>query len=147
MSAALVRPSDVVIRPARRDDAEAMVDAWRLASTEPSVSDDVVSLERLIAHDPGAALVADMEGRIVGTIIATWDGWRGGLWRLAVVPVWRRRGVGRRLVAAAEDRLQALGAPKIAALVLREHDQAVGFWRALGYEPDDRVDRWVRASR
>lgn len=86
-------------------------------------------------------------GRIVGNVIATWDGWRGGIWRVAVVPQWRRKGVGTRLVAAAEERLEGLGAPRVAALVLREHDHALGFWRALGYEPDERVDRWVNSLR
>lgn len=137
----------IEIRGARPGEGPAMLEAWRLASAEPSVSDDLDSIDRLIAHDPGAAILAEADGRIVGTVIATWDGWRGGIWRLAVVPMWRRKGVGTRLVAAAEERLEGLGAPKVAALVLREHDHALGFWRALGYEPDDHVDRWVRSFR
>lgn len=74
-------------------------------------------------------------------------GWRGGTWRVAVVPQWRRKGVGTRLVAVAEERLEGLGPPKVGALVLREQDHALGFWRALGYAPDARVDRWVRSFR
>jgi ribosomal protein S18 acetylase RimI-like enzyme len=137
-------PGGVEIRPARSEDAEAMIEAWALAFAAPSVSDDVESIERLIARDPGAALLAVVDERVIGTVIATWDGWRGGLWRLAVLPEWRRRGVGTRLVAVAQERLAALGAPKIGALVLREHAHATGFWRAVGYELDERVERWTR---
>ena len=42
---------------------------------------------------------------------------------------------------------KGLGAPKVAALVLREHDHTLAFWRALGYESDERVDRRVRSFR
>ena len=139
------RAPGLAIRTALPGDAPAILETWRLAFAEPSVSDDVESIDRLIAHDPGAAILAEADDDIVGTIIATWDGWRGGIWRLAVVPKWRRKGVGTRLLAAAEDRLGALGAPKVGALVLRDHDHSVGFWRAVGYTPDERVDRWVRS--
>jgi ribosomal protein S18 acetylase RimI-like enzyme len=136
-----------VIREARAGEADAVLEAWTRAGAEPSISDDVGSIERLIAHDPGALLVAEAEGRIVGTVIATWDGWRGGIYRLAVTPEWRRARVATRLVDAAEERVRALGAPKVAALVLDAHDHAVAFWRARGYEPDDRLTRWVRTLR
>jgi ribosomal protein S18 acetylase RimI-like enzyme len=132
------------IRPAMPPDAEAVLASWREAEAAPSASDDVTSIRRLIDHDPGALLVATSDGRIVGTVIATWDGWRGGIYRLAVAPDHRRRGLGRRLVAAAEERFRRVGAPKISALVLHEHDHAVGFWRAIGYEHDDRIARWTR---
>jgi GNAT superfamily N-acetyltransferase len=56
-----------------------------------------------------------------------WDGWRLTD-RPAVMPAWRRRGVARLLVAHAEDRLRTLGARRVAAMVITEHDQAVGDW-------------------
>jgi ribosomal protein S18 acetylase RimI-like enzyme len=134
----------VDIRPARTVDAEAVLRSWEEADAAPSVSDDVASVRRLIDHDPEALLVAELDGRIVGTVMATWDGWRGGIYRLAVAREHRRRGLGRQLVAAAEERFRRVGAPKISALVLHEHDHAVGFWRAIGYEHDDRIARWTR---
>jgi ribosomal protein S18 acetylase RimI-like enzyme len=46
----------------------------------------------------------------VGTIVAGWDGWRGSLYRLAVLPAARRRGTALRLVADGERRLAEKGA-------------------------------------
>jgi ribosomal protein S18 acetylase RimI-like enzyme len=135
------------IRAARPGEASAVLAVWRAAAAEPSISDDGESIERLIAHDPAALLLAVDAGRIVGTVIACWDGWRGSIYRLAVLPDWRRRSLGTRLVRAAEERLRALGAPKVAALVLREHGHAVSFWRSIGYEHDERVARWTRSFR
>ena len=124
-----------------------MLALWAQAAAEPSISDDVESIERLLDHDPGALLLAVEGGRIVGTVIASWDGWRGGIYRLAVVPDRRRGGIATLLVGAAEERLRSLGAPKIAAIVLQGHDRAVSFWQAIGYEHDDRVARWTRSFR
>jgi ribosomal protein S18 acetylase RimI-like enzyme len=86
-------------------------------------------------------------GRLVGTIVAGWDGWRGNLYRLAVLPSARRRGIALRLVAEAERRLTEKGAVRLSALVMSEHDPAVALWRAAGYTHDPRVGRFVRSLR
>ena len=86
-------------------------------------------------------------GRLVGTIVAGWDGWRGNLYRLAVLPTARRRGIALRLVAEAERRLAEKGAIRLSALVMSEHDPAVALWLAAGYARDPRVGRFVRSLR
>jgi ribosomal protein S18 acetylase RimI-like enzyme len=80
----------------------------------------------------------------VRTLIVGWDGWRGALYRLAVLPEWRRRGIARLLVGEAERRLRESGARRVAAMVIADHDQAVSFWSALGYGADPRLGRFVR---
>ncbi len=66
---------------------------WRAAELPPSVTDDVDSVRRLIAHDAAALLVAEIDGEIVGSLCGTGDGWRGNLYRLAVHPSHRRGGI------------------------------------------------------
>lgn len=136
---------DPVIRPAREDEVGEILALWLRADAVVSSTDDPASVRGLVERDQGALLVAEVEGAIVGTLIASWDGWRGGMYRLAVLPELRRQGIARRLVREGERRLAELGAKRIAVVVVREHDHAAGFWRALGYEPDDRVDRYVRS--
>jgi predicted N-acetyltransferase YhbS len=58
------------IRTAEPDDVTAVLALWKAAAAEPSHTDDVGSLQRLIAHDPAALLVADVDGDIGGSIIA-----------------------------------------------------------------------------
>jgi ribosomal protein S18 acetylase RimI-like enzyme len=67
------------------------------------------TVRRLIANEAAALLVADLGGEIIGPICATWDGWRGNLYRLAVHPNHRRRGIALQLVARAEQRIAAQG--------------------------------------
>src|SRR5258707_8253494 len=107
--------SAVTIRPCRVDECVEVLDVWRRSATLPSVSDDVESVRRVVAAGPGTLLVAEADGAMVGTIIAGWDGWRGSIYRLAVVPEQQRRGVARALVEAAVQWPRAHGAPRVGA--------------------------------
>jgi ribosomal protein S18 acetylase RimI-like enzyme len=90
---------------------------WRAAGMVPTVSDDAASLRCLLDSSADGLLVAEVGGRLVGTLIAAWDGWRGNLDRLAVLPAFRRRGIARELVREGERRLADKGASRISALV------------------------------
>ena len=96
----------------------------------PTSTDTSEVLVDLVRHHPGALIVAEENGRIVGTVIAGWDGWRGSVYRLAVGPDQRRNGLGRTLLRAAEDRLAALGAQRLHAIVVESNAVAVAFWTA-----------------
>jgi len=133
-----------VVRPGRLEEIPEVLGLWREAGSVPSVSDDPASLERLLATSEDALLVAEVDGRMVGTVIAGWDGWRANFYRLAVRPSARRRGIALRLVAEAERRLAAKGARRLSAIVMSEHDPAVTLWLAAGYRHDTRVGRYVR---
>jgi ribosomal protein S18 acetylase RimI-like enzyme len=135
---------DPIVRAGRPEDVSTIVLFWGHATSVASSTDDPASVHALLARDPQGLLVAELDGRVVGTLIVGWDGWRGGLYRLAVDPTLRRRGIGGSLVRHAERRLSELGARRVAAVVIEEHDHAVGFWRAMGYEHDVRVGRFVR---
>jgi ribosomal protein S18 acetylase RimI-like enzyme len=121
-----------------------VLDLWQQAGAEPTHTDDMESLTQLIAHDPGALLLAEDGGRIVGSAIASWDGWRGSIYRLVVAPGYRRRGLGRQLLAAAEDRLQKAGAIRTQAIVVETDARAVGFWRASGWDQQAERLRFVK---
>ena len=138
-----VPATDVTIRAARAGDVDAVVTFWS-AEAEPTVADDRTSLARLFERDANALLVAERDGAIVGTLVAAWDGWRGNMYRLAVMSTARRASIGLRLVRAGEERLIALGAQRITALVVDSHDDATGFWAAAGYEHDRRMARYVK---
>ena len=133
----------VVIRPCRPDEGPALLDLWHHADASPSPTDTPGQVDQVIQDPAASVLVAVDDDLLVGSIIGGWDGWRGNLYRLAVLPSYRRRGIARALVAAAEERLAARGALRVSALVEHDHPWAVGFWDSL-YEPDPRMIRYVR---
>jgi ribosomal protein S18 acetylase RimI-like enzyme len=136
---------ELEIRTAGRDDFESVLAVWAVArSPAASTTDDVEVLGALLDRDPDALLVAVAGGRVVGAMIVGYDGWRGGMYRLGVVPSMRRRGVARALVSAAHERLRRLGARRVGAHVAPDEADAVALWESAGYAYQPEVARFVR---
>jgi ribosomal protein S18 acetylase RimI-like enzyme len=135
----------VTIRSAAAEDVAAVLDLWsRARSGGASTADDEIVVRRLLERDPDALLVAEVDGELVGTLVAGWDGWRGNMYRLAVSPEHRRQGIAARLVEAGERRLVAKGAGRVTALVWREDVLASSLWTAVGYTDESGIGRFVR---
>jgi ribosomal protein S18 acetylase RimI-like enzyme len=132
------------IRACRLEDIGVVLELWRQADATPGVTDTAEDLRRAIAESPAHVLVAEVGGRLVGSIIGVFDGWRGNIYRLAVHPGHRRQGIARALVAEVEERLARQGAKRITALVEKDHPWAMSFWEAVGYRVDERIVRRVR---
>ncbi|UUN25533.1 GNAT family N-acetyltransferase [Streptomyces sp. FIT100] len=136
--------SDLHIRHAALADIDTVLQFWREAAEGTSISDDHDGVTRLITRDPEALLLAERDGLLTGTVIAGSDGWRCHLYRLAVHPEHRRRGVGGALLAAAEERFVRLGGRRGDAMVLDRNALAHHAWRAAGYAPQPEWSRWVK---
>jgi ribosomal protein S18 acetylase RimI-like enzyme len=121
------------LRPATADDIAGVLTFWREAA-QPTSTDSTEVLVNLVDRDPGALIVAEVDDAIVGTVIAGFDGWRGSIYRLAVAPDQRRSGLGQRLLRAAEERLAAVGARRLHAIVVESNDLAFAFWTASDWE-------------
>lgn len=121
------------IRAAVPGDIPSVLALWR-ESAAPTSTDTADALTGLLGRDPGALMVAETSGQIVGSVIAGWDGWRGSVYRLAVAPPHRRSGLGGRLLREAEHRLAALGARRMHAIVVGSDTRAVAFWESTDWD-------------
>jgi len=134
----------VAIRRASADDINGVLWLWHQAECRTSPTDDVDGLRSLLRRDDSWLLLADAHGALIGSVIATWDGWRGNLYRLAVAPRVRRMHVALELVHEGERRLREAGARRITALVDGDDEVANRFWRSAGYELDSSMRRFAR---
>jgi ribosomal protein S18 acetylase RimI-like enzyme len=122
------------IREARTDEVEAILALWQATGSGPSITDTPEHLAMVTEKAPDLFLVAEAGGRLVGSIIGGWDNWRGHIYRLAVHPEFRRRGLARALTDEIERRLRARGARRIYALAATKQEMGVKFWESLPYE-------------
>ena len=138
---------NITIRPCSSNECAIILRLWKDAEVTPSITDDIEELKRLVMENSELFLVAEHNGRVVGTVVGGWDGWRGNIYRLAMLPEYRRQGLGKALVQEVEHCLSARGARKISVLVEHEDTLAVSFWDSLediGYERDPRMVRYVK---
>ncbi|HZI51382.1 MAG TPA: GNAT family N-acetyltransferase [Terriglobia bacterium] len=131
-------------RRATADDANDILSLWRAAEASPSVTDTIEDIRSIAGRDSAAVIVAVSQGQILGSIIAAFDGWRGGVYRLAVHPTVRRQGIARALVVEAEKMFRTWGVKRVSAIVLLDHPSAMGFWTAAGYAMQEDTVRFVR---
>jgi ribosomal protein S18 acetylase RimI-like enzyme len=133
------QPQDLVIRSFDRGDEDAVISLWEAAGLTRPWNDPRKDIARKMTIQPESFLVAVLDGEVIGSVMAGYDGHRGWINYLAVTPSSRRAGVGRALMSEAERMLREAGCPKINLQVRGTNDSAVGFYEALGYTIDDVV--------
>jgi ribosomal protein S18 acetylase RimI-like enzyme len=140
-----VRVIELTIRAASRDEVEQILLLWQVAGENVDRPvDRREAVAQLLDRDPRSLLVAVEGEQLVGTLIAGWDGWRAHLYRLAVLPEYRRRGIARSLLEAAAERLTTLGASRLDAMVVDSNEDGQRLWGAAGYSPQPNWRRWVQ---
>jgi ribosomal protein S18 acetylase RimI-like enzyme len=129
----------MLIRPFTRDDTEPVVALWQRCGLTRPWNDPHKDIERKLTVQPELFLVGEIDGAIVASVMAGYDGHRGWVNYLAVHPDHRRAGLAGGLMAVIEARLEVLGCPKISLQVRAGNDTAVDFYTARGYAPDGTV--------
>lgn len=127
------------IRPYRDDDLAGAKALWETSGLMVPHNDAAKDIALCRASGAAELFIAESGGRLVGTLMAGFDGHRGWLYYAAVLPSHRNRGLGRRLVAHAEDWLAAQGVPKVNLMVRDTNPAACAFWEAIGYRAEPRI--------
>ncbi len=128
------------IRQLRDGDGDRLRTFWLACGIRIRPGDDDRSLAAFAARNEGLFLLAEENGHLVGSILAGFDGRRGWLYHVATHPDERRRGIARTLVTRVEERLRALGCPKVNLIVWEENAHGMRFWEAIGYRREATVE-------
>lgn len=134
---------DVTFRRATPQDAAPILALWKDSGASASATGDEHGLRALAVNPAAVFVLAVLDGEIVGSLLGTFDGWRGNMYRLVVRPDLRRRGIGRALVGQVEAAFADWGVRRVTALVEVDRPWAAAFWTAVGYPRDERVVRHV----
>ena len=102
-------------------------------------SDTLPEIEKKIARDPDLFLVAEENGKIVGSVIGGFDGRRGLIYHLVVAAPYRGQGLGSCLLHEVESRLRAKGCLKCYLLVTSDNTEAEAYYQRRGWQNMDTI--------
>tara|TARA_Y100001934_G_scaffold59534_1_gene73781 strand:+ start:3156 stop:3554 length:399 start_codon:yes stop_codon:yes gene_type:complete len=129
----------------RAADHDAIVRLWdRVFADDPpwNAPADLIRIKRGV--QPELFFVCELDGAVVGTAVAGFEGVRGWVHKVAADPDQRRSGIASHLMAVVEDGLRSAGCPKLNLQVRAGNDAAVAFYKAAGYAIEDRVSMGKR---
>ena len=127
------------IRPYLEADEAATIALWHACELTRPWNDPARDIARKLTVQREWFLVGTVDGRVMASAMAGYDGHRGWVNYLAVDPAHRGRGHARALMAEIERLLLAAGCPKVNLQVRAGNAAAAAFYERLGYARDEVV--------
>ena len=129
-----------------RDEPE-VVRLWRACGLAAN-GNDPGSDFRFACAAPASTVLVGVDGeRILATVMVGHDGHRGWLYYVACATDRRNTGIGREMVAAAEDWLRDRDVPKVHLMVRDANRRVTGFYERLGFDLMPRITMSKRLDR
>ena len=128
--------ASVLVRTFKETDEARVLELWMFAGLVRPWNDPKKDIARKLKVQRELFLVAELQGVVVGVVMAGYDGHRGWVNYLAVDIGQRRRGIGSALMRDVERRLRLLGCPKINLQVRHENAEVQAFYATLGFKDD-----------
>ena len=127
---------NIEIRPIKAIEHQQLIDLWLECGLTRSWNNPEKDIQRKLSFQPDLLLGAFQKEQLVGSIMAGYDGHRGWMNYLGVLPNFQRQGIGKKLVEVAENGLQKLGCPKVNLQLRYSNFVAQHFYRKIGYRED-----------
>lgn len=130
----------IIIRPYKHADESGVTELWRAVfPSAPARNDPLKDIALKLSEQPELFLVAVVDGALVGTAMAGFDGHRGWVYYVAVHTSYRRRGIGSALMREVESALIRSSCPKLNLQIRSNNAEVQTFYKSLGYEIEDRI--------
>lgn len=127
------------IRVFELSDEAAVIELWQQCKLTRPWNDPKKDIQRKLCVQPHLFLVGLLEQQLVSSVMAGYEGHRGWINYLAVAPECQRQGIGRAMMAAAEQLLRDTGCPKINIQVRSSNQDVLQFYKTLGYLSDEAI--------
>lgn len=128
---------DLIIRPFQLSEEEEVVALWEVCRLLVPWNDPRRDIQRKLEVQPELFLVGYLDGKLVASVMAGYEGHRGWVNYLAVHPDYRRRGIGKQMMERVEELLLGLGCPKINLQVRTTNREVISFYQEIGFKDDD----------
>ena len=124
-----------------------VINLWKKCNLVVLQNDPVEDIQKKIDFQPDLFFIALLNGKVIGSVMVGYDGHRGWLNYLAVLPEWQKRGYGRKLIDKAIAELRKLGCLKVNLQVRKSNVSVISFYKHLGFKEEDRANLGMRLKR
>lgn len=130
---------DIFIRQFKAEDYDRIISLWDSANlpVRPKGRDSYKKVNEQISCRNTILLVAELNNKIIGTILGTHDGRKGWINRLAVDADFHRKNIAKRLVSELESWFEKSGLEVFSCIIDSENTISMELFRKLGYEEWD----------
>lgn len=130
----------MIIRPYDESDEAEVAALWReVFPNNPWWNVPEADIKRKLMVQRELFLIAELEGAVVGTAMAGFDGHRGWVYYVTVKPELQRRGVGEALMNRVESELRKIGCTKLNLQIRATNKKVVEFYKKLGFKVEELV--------
>jgi ribosomal protein S18 acetylase RimI-like enzyme len=135
-----VKPVNTIVPFNNMQHRRAVIDVWTQVFAYSAAHNAPESvIDQKLAVDDGLFWVALRQDQLMGTVMAGYDGHRGWLYALAVLPDFTHQGWGKALVQQAEKALADRGCVKVNLQIIANNHAVTAFYETLGYSVEPRV--------
>lgn len=124
----------------------AVVDLWTKCGLIVPWNDPVEDIQRKLDFQPELFFIALCDGEVVGSVMVGYEGHRGWINYLAVLPRFQQRGYGKKLMKRAISELRKLGCVKVNLQVRSNNSSIIKFYQHLGFHIEDRINMGLRLA-
>lgn len=116
------------------EDSPKIIGIWEETALTRPWNDPATDVSLALSGKTSTIFLAKDDNETIGTCMAGYDGHRGWIYYLAVLPSYQGKGIGRILFDAAESWLAENQAPKIQILIRSDNQKVISFYEAIGFE-------------
>ena len=128
----------------RQEDEAPLIKLWERCELVVAWNDPSKDISRKVQLDPEGLLLGRHDNSLLASVMAGYEGHRGWINYLAVDPEFRRKGLGRTMMKAAETYLEKFECPKINLQIRAQNDQVIEFYKSIGFLQEDVVNMGKR---
>ena len=129
--------SKATFRKFKKSDTEAVIKLWKKCKLIVPWNDPFKDINRKLSIKDNLFIIGEMNKHIIASAMAGYDGHRGYIYYLAVLPEYQKKGIGSSLLSIIEKKLLKVGCPKINLFVRNTNIRVKAFYKMNDYEIQD----------
>lgn len=134
----------MIVRQFTAQDTDQVVALWQECELTRPWNNPLLDIERKQQLGDSLFLVGELDNHLMASVMGGYDGHRGWMYYLAVSPKHQRCGYAREIISHLEQKLIALGCPKLNLQIRSDNIAVQEFYHEIGFTEDATVSMGKR---